>query len=115
MMDARVHRRMEALIEFCEKNGMGLLLTDGKYSLGKLKHYPFNSDFEKELRDRLNERNGRTMFFWEYKELMEKYNATKTEFLAIVLKNNWTYYPFKFKLSPKSTYVVFKTKIVDKL
>jgi hypothetical protein len=40
MLDARVHRRMEALIEFCEKNGMGLLLTNGRYSLNYLANYP---------------------------------------------------------------------------
>ena len=77
MLDARVHRRMEALIEFCEKNGMGLLLTNGRYSLNYLGNYPCTPGLEKAFQEKLNERGGRTIFFKEYKELLSSYHAKK--------------------------------------
>lgn len=115
MLDARVHRKLEALIEFCEKNGFGILLTNGTRSIDYLFNYPHNTALEKAIQGKLSERKNRVIFFKEFKELLRLYNASKTAFLALVLKNNWGYYPFPFKLTLHSPYSMFKEKIIDAL
>lgn len=115
MLDARVHRRMEALIQFCEMHGMGLLLTNGKCSLEYLIGYPCTPGLEEAFQSRLSERGGRTIFNKEYRDIMAEFGAGTTEFLSLVLKNNWGYYPFPFKLTPHSGYLTFRTKVVEKL
>jgi hypothetical protein len=115
MLDARVHRRMEALIAFCEKHGMGLLLTNGRYSLNYLINYPCSYELEQVLQTKLNERGGRTIFLKEFKEALAQCQAKRIDFLALVLKNNWGYYPYPFKLAPKSYYSAFREKVIDKL
>ena len=115
MMDARVHRRMEALIEYCEKHGFGLLLTNGRYSLNYLVNYPCTPGLEKELQNRLDERGGRTIFFKEHREILVGHNAKKIELLSLVLKNNWGFYPFPFRLTSKNSYSTFREKIINKL
>ncbi len=102
MIDARVHNKIEAMIDYCRENGLGLLLTDGNKSIKEILNYEHKEAFEKELEIRLNERNGRTMFFTEFKNLQNRYSATMMDLYSIVLKNNWSLYPFYFKLSKKT-------------
>lgn len=110
MVDPRVHRKMEGLIAHCEKNGMGILLTNGRHSIDYLLDYPVTDGLEKALRDKLNERGGRTIFHNEYEELLRQFQARYIELIALVVKNNWEFYPFPFKLTPKNTCLVFRKK-----
>jgi len=112
MVDARVHRNIEALIDYCELHGFGLLFTDGKNSINKLLTINYNIEFEKELKLKLEENGGRTIFFEEFKSLQSKFNVKQMEFLSIVLKNNWSLYPFHFKLSNRNNYHKFRTIIL---
>jgi hypothetical protein len=114
-----VHRRMEALIEYCETHGFGFLLTNGKYSIDRLMTYTHNSRFEFALRERLYEPGAGTLYYGEYRDILEKYNGTFKDLLAIVIKNGWAFYPSVFngvfRLNHKNPYLVFRMKIIDYL
>ncbi len=112
MVDARVHNKIEAMIDYCKENGLGLLLTDGNKSINEILNYDHKKAFEKELEIRLNERNGRTMFFAEFQDLRDRYSATMMDLYSIVLKNNWSLYPFLFKLSNKNPYQKFRKTMI---
>lgn len=114
MADERTHKKMEALVEYCHEHGMGVLLTDGRHSIDKLLTRKVDlHDFENELISRMNEGNGRAIFFYEFKEVQKKYNAKWTDFLTLVLKNNWTLYPFPFKLTRKSNCKLFREVFIE--
>ncbi|WP_025663302.1 TnsA endonuclease N-terminal domain-containing protein [Aquimarina megaterium] len=112
MVDAIVQRKIEALIDYCQKHGFGLLLTTGKDYIDKLMCHTYNKDFEEELRRRLQEKGGRTMFFKEFKMIREQYNAVWIELLVIVLKNDWCLYPMPFKLTMRNNRQKFRKTIV---
>lgn len=112
MVDAKVHRKREALIEYCTTHGFGLLLTNGRHSIERLLEKEYNKDFENALIDGLNERGGRTIFFNEFKKIQETHHGQWIEFLAIVLKNNLGLYPFPFKLTKKNNYSKFREVII---
>lgn len=115
MLDVRVHRRMEALIEYCEIHGFGLLLTNGKYSLNYLLNYPCTPGLEKAFQDKLDERKGRIILLHECNQLLSSYGAKKIELLSLVLKNNWGLYPYPFMLLAQNNYSIFREKIINKL
>lgn len=114
ILDARLHRGIEALIDFCEQYGFGILLSVGLHSFDYLINYSIDTALEKVIRDKLNERGGRTIFLGEFREILDQTGAKKTAALAVILKNNWGYYPFPFKLTPRNSYDVFREKIINK-
>ncbi len=115
MLDPRVHRRMEALIEYCETHGFGLLLTNGRYSLNYLRNYPCTPGLEKAIQDKLDERKGRIVSRRECDDILSSYGAKKIELLSLVLKNNWGLYPYPFMLLAQNDYLIFREKIISKL
>lgn len=112
MCDARVQRRLEVLIEYSKKYGFGVLLTDCNMGISKLLDYPIDPDFENDLKVRLMENGGRTVFFNEFKAIQNNYNGKWMELLAMVLKNNWALYPFPFKLNSRNNYINFRKEII---
>ncbi len=112
MCDARVQRKIEVLIEYCKKYGFGFLLTDCENGIYKLLNYPINQDFENDLKTRLMEKGGRTIFLNEFRMIKNNHTGKWIEFLAIVLKNNWALYPFPFKLSSKNNYKKYRKEII---
>jgi hypothetical protein len=112
MSDARVHKKMEALIDFCKYKGFGVLLMNQKESIKWLFKYEFNIGFRDELKLKLNENGGRTIFFAEFSAIKDIYKAKWTELLAIVLTENWSLYPFPFKLCNRNPYQKFRETFV---
>jgi len=112
MAFAVTHRKMEALIEYCERHGFGFLLTNGKYSIGKLLAYKYNLAFESALRERLYEPGAGTLYYTEYRDICEKFKPRYMDLIAIVIKNGWAYYPSVFRLSCKCRYLQFRSKII---
>lgn len=115
MTYAVTHRKMEALIEYCERHGFGFLLTNGKYSIDRLLAYQHNPDFESTLRERLYEPGAGTLYYSEYNEIFKRCKATYKDLLAIVIKNGWSYYPSVFRLNCRNPYLLFRKKIIEKL
>lgn len=114
IMDARLHRGIEQLIYYCRKNGFGILLSCGLQSFDPLCNYPINTTLEKIIQDKLNQRGGRTIFLNEFKEILKVTGAKKTAALALILKNNWGYYPFPFKLTPSNPYKLFRETLISR-
>jgi len=114
LMDARLHREIEALIDYCKEHGLGILLNCELRSFDSLSNYPINTTLEKIFQDKLNEKGGRTIFRNEFNEILEMTGARKIEALALILKNNWGYYPYPFKLSPRNPYQVFRATLINK-
>lgn len=114
IMDARLHRGIEQLIGHCRENGFGMLLSCGLQSFDSLSNYPINIALEEIIQDKLNQRGGRTIFLNEFKEILEVTGAKKTEALALILKNNWGYYPFPFKLTPSNPYKLFRETLISR-
>lgn len=112
MAYAVTHRKMEALIEYCECHGFGFLLTNGKYSINKLLTYKYNLAFESALRERLYEPGAGTLYFSEYKDIMEKFKPRYMDLIAIVIRNGWAYYPSVFRLNSKCRYLQFRSKVI---
>ncbi|MBK6964905.1 MAG: hypothetical protein IPH20_13450 [Bacteroidales bacterium] len=113
MSDARVHRKMEALIDFCEYHGFGLLLIEERESIKWLLNQEINIPFRDEIKLKLNENGGRTIFFAEFTALKEIYKAKWTELLAIVLTENWSLYPYPFILRNRNPYQKFRETFVE--
>lgn len=109
------HRKMEALIEFCEIKGLGFLLTNGKYAIDRLMAYTHNSQFELALRERLYEPGAGTLYYSEYRDIVEKYKGTFKDLLTIVVKNGWAFYPSTFRLNYRNPYTVFRQKVIQYL
>lgn len=108
MVDARVHRSLEALIDFCSALGFGVLLINGKKTIKYVLDHKFNPLFSDVLKSKLNENQGRTIFFEEFKAIQETYKANWIEFLSIVLNENWSLYTIPFKLVNRNPYQKFR-------
>jgi hypothetical protein len=113
MADSRVQRNIEALIDFCSDRGFGLLLLEKKESIKYLLDYEINVQFRNELRSRLNENSGRTIFFKEFKSIQEAYSAKWIEFLSIVVNENWSLYQYPFKLTNRNPYQKFRETFIQ--
>lgn len=115
MMDADVQKKMEALIKFCDSSGMGVLISNGYYSIDYLLTHPINRDLEKCIQNKLLEGGGREILHYEFKSICEMYHTTKTDALALILKNNWGYYNYPFKLTLENPNKLFREKIILRL
>lgn len=116
MVDIRVQRKVEALIDYCKLYGFGLLLTNGHSTINYLLSKNCNHDFENEILRRLNENGGRTIFYREFLELQTKFKILWIDFLSMVLKNNLGFYPFRpnhpFKLTLKNNCNLFRETMI---
>jgi hypothetical protein len=115
MLDAALHQKMEALIDFCEKNGFGLLLTNGKRSLNYLFHYPCKPGLEEALQSRLNECGDEALSRIECESILRSYQANKDQLLSLVSKNNWGLHRSPFRLTSKNSFNMFREKIIQRL
>jgi len=95
MLENKVQMKIEGLMDFCSKKGFGLLLTDGKNTINKIKKIKCNRKLEKEI---LSAIAGNILRKKQCDEIMKRYKSTQPELLKIILKNNLKYRSFPFKL-----------------
>jgi hypothetical protein len=112
MTDMRVQSKIEVLIEYCKNHGFGLLLTNGFKTINYLTTKSCNVEFERKILKKLNENGGRTMFFNEFKEIQNKYNVQRIDFLSTVIKNDLALYHFPFKLTLKNSNIQFRKTMI---
>jgi len=91
--------KWSALRKFCAKKGLGLLVTDGRYSIQQVQHYHINSEFGNAIFAALQ---SGPLSWRQYKEIRDIYNPSRNEFIALVLKNKlvWKLIPFTLDFSP---------------
>lgn len=110
MCEHKVQMRIEALIKFCACKGFGLLLTDGKHTLSRIKKIPCNRKLERDILNTLDDHIIRKR---ECTELLDKHNATRNDLLKIIFKNQLRYKEFPFKLQKVNNNDVFHRVFYD--
>lgn len=112
MLDYRVQAKIEGLLKFCSERGFGLLLTDGKHTIDKIKKIRVNKKLEKEI---LCFANQETLRKKECNQIMKDCNCTQNELLKVILKNDLRYRPFPFRLQKKKTpNTIFRHVLIEK-
>ncbi|MBN2392921.1 MAG: hypothetical protein JXR84_19475 [Anaerolineae bacterium] len=91
-------KKWTGLKTFCAKNGFGLLVTDGRYTIQQIQRYEVNTEFSEEVLAALQIQ---TLSWVEYKQIRDKYSVNRNDFLALILKNRliWQLNPFALSLS----------------
>ena len=85
--------KWSALKVYCAQNGLGLLVTDGKYSIQQIQRHEVKPDFSSFVLEKLRQGN---IDWTEYKKIKEQFNPSRDDFVALVLKNKlvWKLSPF---------------------
>ena len=104
MLDYNVQQKTEALMEFCDNRGFGLLLTDGRHTPKDLLKGRVNRRFEKEL---LKALRGGTLREPECRAIMQRCNATTAELHRTIIRHKLRYRPFPMKLKSQNNNSIF--------
>jgi hypothetical protein len=92
--------KWSALRKFCSQTGIGILITDGRYSIQQVQQHDVNPDFAKEVLSSLQ----RGALSWnEYREIRDRHDVSRNDFLALILKNRlfWDLQPFRLSLNER--------------
>lgn len=85
--------KWSALKAYCQQQGWGLLVTDGQSSIQQIQQHQIKQDFADFVLGRLRQRS---LSWSEYKKIKERFNPSRNDFVALVLKNRlvWQLSPF---------------------
>lgn len=89
--------KWEALKRFCEKYGLGLLITDGKSTIKQIQKHKIKDEYLTEILSCLE----KGPIFWnQYKQIRDKHNPGRNDFVAMILKKGlcWQLGPFQLSL-----------------
>lgn len=111
MLESRVQTKAEALLDFCSQKGFGLLLTDGKYTIDKLKKTKYNYKLERVLLKAIDEDILRKN---EYAEISKNCPHSQNELLKVVVKHHLKYKSFPFKLQKGNKNEIFHQVFIEK-
>lgn len=111
MLDHRVQLKAEALAGFCAEKGFGLLLTDGKHTIDKLKKIKINRRLEKEILSYLERSVLRKR---DCLDILKQTGSTQNELLKVIIKHNLKYKPFPFKLQYNNKNEIFRRVFINK-
>lgn len=95
MLDYRVERKTEALMQFCSERGFGLLLTNGTHTPKDLMKGKYNRKLERELLEALAKAPLRHD---QCHAIMERCGATTAQLCKAVIRHNLRYKSFPVKL-----------------
>ena len=87
-----------ALRQFCTERGLGILITDGRYTIQQIQYHKVRPEFADAVVASL--RHG-PLSWKQYKEIRDKYNASRNDFVALILKNRlvWDLSPFRLSIN----------------
>lgn len=111
MLEDRVQRKTEALLDFCSKKGFGLLFFDGKHTFDKLLTLKNNRKLEKEILQAIAENPLRKK---QYDEITKKCNSTQHELWKVIIKHNLKFRSFPFKLQHGNCNNMFRQVFIEK-
>lgn len=111
MLESGVQIKAKALLDFCSKKGFGLLLTDGKQTIYKIKKTRYNYKLERLL---LKEIENNALRKNQYTEITQNCPHTQNELLKVVLKHNLKYKSYPFKLQHGTKNEVFRQVFIEK-
>ena len=84
--------KWSALKAYCSQQRLGLLVTDGRYSIQQIMQHRTKPDFSDYVLNKLRQGN---MNWTEYKKIKKQFNPSRDDFVSLVLTNR-----LKWKLSP---------------
>lgn len=89
-----------ALKKYCNSNGFGFLVTDGKYAIQQIMHHEVNPSFSKKVFEQIAKLG--KLSWQEYRKIRDEYSPSRNDFVALVLKNRliWRLSPFLLSASP---------------
>ncbi|MBV9229231.1 MAG: hypothetical protein JOZ18_07950 [Chloroflexi bacterium] len=95
--------KYETLRIFCVKNGLGLLITDGRKTFQQIKQHPIPLTFQRALLDAITQSQTKSLTWKEYQAIRDQYAASWMDFLAIIRANKliWSLQPFTLKKSDR--------------
>lgn len=111
MLEDKVQKKVEVLLDFCSKKGFGLLFFDGKYTFDKLLRARNNRKLEKEILEAIT---NNTLRKKQYNEIKEKCNSTQSELFKVVVKHNLKFKSFPFKLQHGNKNHLFRQVFIEK-
>lgn len=111
MLEDRVQRKAEALLDFCSKKGFGLLFFDGKYTFDKLLKIKNNHKLEKEI---LHAMDKNVLRKNEYDEITKRCNSTQNQLLKVIIKHNLKFRAYPFKLQHGNVNHLFRQVFIEK-
>ncbi len=93
--------KYETLRIFCTKNGLGLLITDGRRTFKEIRQHAIPPVFQKALLEAIAQSQTQSLSWSEYQTLRDQYAASWMDFLAVVLANrlSWSLLPFTLRKS----------------
>lgn len=111
MLEDRVQRKTEALLDFCSKKGFGLLFFDGKHTFDKLLKSKSNRKLEREILKAIAHAPLRKK---QYEEIIRACNATQSELWKVIIKHNLKFRSFPFKLQAGNENRLFRQVFIEK-
>jgi len=111
MLEHRVQMKTEALMDFCSSKGFGLLLTDGRHTIDKLKRVKCNRKLEREI---LKAIDNNVLRKREYDAIMKNCQSTQNELLKVIIKHNLKYKSYPFKLQHGNKNQIFRQVLIEK-
>lgn len=111
MLESNVQTKTEALLDFCSNKGFGLLLTDGKHTIDKLRKTKYNYKLERII---LKALESDILGKKQYHEIAQICNHSQTELLKVVIKHNLRYKSFPFKIQHGNINDIFRQVFFEK-
>jgi len=89
--------KWNALRRFCRKHGIGLLITDGTYSIEQIQKQKIKEEY---VTDVLSFLEKGPIVWSQYKQIRDRHNPGRNDFVAMILKNGiyWELGPFRLSL-----------------
>lgn len=103
MVLAKNQLKIVALAKYCQKEGMGILFSDGYQTLKQLVdfwHCPF---LEEEIMDLISWYGSTEYSYHDFYEITSRHNAKSKDLASIVLKNRWTWHKFNIDIITPQT------------
>ena len=90
-----------ALKKFCNENGYGLLITDGKFAIQQIMYHNVNQNDSIAVFKHLAKSG--ELSWQEYRIIRDEFSPSRNDFVALVLKNKliWRLSPFTLSVSRK--------------
>lgn len=88
--------KYETLRIFCVKNGLGLLITDGRKTFQCIRQHPIPVAFQQALLEALEQSPTTSLSWKEYQVIRDQHAASWIDFQAVILTNKlvWSLQPF---------------------
>ncbi len=87
-----------SLKKFCADKGLGLLVTDGRYTIQQVQRHDINPGFANDVLASLKKG---PLSWAQYKQIRDKHDVTRNDFVALVLKKKlvWKLNPFMLSVA----------------